>query len=231
MAAIRQITDIVAALIAQLEFTIEITANVDNLNGNHVLSMDNTYYLTKLKTVEIGGFNYTVDSFVFNESITVSPIGHSETIMVVEFVLPAPLFFFGTVKSTDEELKETMEVTPDAYPVVYLYEIIKEKMFVDATFDLERESPIQLFFLDIANYEDNINKDFVEDVLKPLSNLEARFFELLKKEKGIGKLRHDYDRINLARFARTTREGEEKLIFSEELSGLEIDIILPIKKC
>lgn len=227
----RQIVDIVEALISQLGFTIKITNNVDNGGGNHVLSMSNTYYLTKLKEIVIDGFDYEVTDFVFNESITVKPIANTNTITVETFDLPAPLFFHGTVKSTDVEVGKEVEKNKDTFPIVYLFENIKETFISDKSQLLERTSPIQLFFLDMSNYDDNLNKDFLEEVLKPLSNLEEEFFKVLEKEKGIAKLTSDYDRMNLAKFARTDTNGETLLIFSQELSGIELDLTLPILKC
>ncbi len=233
--AVRQIVDIVGALVAQLGFTITITNNVDNGGGNHVLSMDNTYYLTKLKVVIIGGLEYTIGEedtdFIFNKAITVSPVGHTTPITADTFDLPAPLYFHGTVNSTEKEVLLEMEAKPDSYPIVYLFEHIKENFILDKTQQLERESPIQLFFLDISNYADNLNASFLQDVLKPLSNIETKWFELLRKERGIGQLTGTYDRMNLPRFARFNSNGETELVFEEELTALEIDITLPIKKC
>jgi hypothetical protein len=229
--AVRQITDIIGELVAKLDFDIVITSNTDNGGGNHVLECDNTYYLTKKKVILIDSFPYEVTDFDFNISFTVKPLGHTNPVTVSTFNLPAPLYFFGSVISTDIEIKRTMEAADGTYPIVYLFENIKETFFLDRTLQYERDSPIQLFFLDVSNYRDNLNEDFKNEVLKPLSNLEAKFFEVLRSSKGIGKLTNEYQRMNLARFARTNQDGETDLIFSEELTGIEIDITIPIKKC
>ena len=229
--AIIQIVDIVKNLVSQLGCVITLTSNVDNGGGNHVLTMANTYFLTKLKVFESGGNTYKVTDFVFNQSITIEPVGHTAPLTETTITLPAPLFFHGTVKSTDKEVIKAMQDCDNSYPIVYLFENIQETFISDKLNPLERTSTIQLFILDIANYADNLNTDFLEDVLKPLSNVECKLFEVLAKEKGIAKITADYSRTNLARFARTSIDGETDLIFCAELSGIELNLTLPIKKC
>lgn len=230
--AIRQIVDIVGDIISKLNFTVVITGNVDNGGGNHVLSMDNTYYLRKKKRIDIGGSEYVVTDFVFNQSITVKPSGHTTPIVVDSFELPAPLFFHGTVISTEREVILTMEKGPSKYPIVYLYENIKERFSGPKSKYLERESSIQLFFIDMYNKDNQLNDTLLDGTLRPLSNLDAQFLiEIRKSGNGIAKLTDDYDRMNLARFAITNFQGETKRIFNEYLSGVQLDITLPIKKC
>lgn len=230
--AVRQIVDIVGELVAKLEFTVQITGNVDNGGGNHVLSMDNTYYLTKAKGIKIGGNDYVVVSFEFNESITISPVGHTTPVTVDSFVLPAPLYFHGTINSTEREVLATMESVPDSYPIVYLQEHIIED-FEKRSSTLERKSPIRLFFVDIYNpLDSDLNPDLLEDVEKPLSNLDAEFLELLHKEKGIvSSILPGHKRTNLPRFAFVNRSGETEKIFNENATAVSFEITLPIRKC
>ncbi len=230
--ALKQVVDIVGDVVAQLGFTITITSNDDLGGGKHQLFMKNTYYLTKEKGVTIGGNDYIVVDLDFNVSITVEPVGHTNPIVVTTFDLDAPVYFHGTVKSTDTELKLFMEQNVDSYPVAYLFENIREIKPLDKLNPPDRTAAIQLFFLDISDYANNLNEDFVKDVSKPLSNIETKFFEVLRKDKSIGKLTGTYTGGNLSRFARFDSNGNTELVFSEELTALEIAITLPIKeKC
>ena len=229
--AVRQIVDIFEAIVERLDYTIAIDSVIDNGDGTYTINCENTYYCTKLNTITIDGFDYRIDNFIFNESITVSPVNHSNNpLLSTEIYLSAPTFFFGTVNSTDREITRAISLGLNDYPIVYFNEILREKFVSDPLSNVERIAPIRIFFLDIANYSDNLNKDFLDDVLKPLSNIEAKFYDELKKDANIGRINTDWDRINIPRFARTGENGETELIFSEELSGLELSIQIPIKK-
>jgi len=230
--AIKQIVDIVGALIAKLGFTITITSNVDNGSGKHELFMDNTYYLTVDKLIEIDSNKYRVTEVIFNTSIKVKPDGHQLPIIVTTFELPAPLFFHGTIKSTEREISATTESQPSTYPIVYLLEEIEEEFENRKSVLLERNSTITLFFLTRYDPEKkSLNPNLLQDILKPLSNLDGEFIEVLEKERGIAQLEGTRRRTNIARFAFTNRAGEEEYIFSDYLSGVRLIITLPIKKC
>ena len=228
--AIRQIVDIVKSIVEQLGFAITITSNTDLGGGKHKLFMSNTYYLTKKKGIKIDGNEYIVLDFKFNEFITINPVGHTNPVTVDTFDLDAPIFFHGTVSETDREVVLFMLENPDSYPIAYLFENIRETISLDRLNPVDRTAPIQLFLLDIANYADNLSEDYLEDVLKPLSNIETKFLEVIRKDKTIGKLTGTYNRGNLSKFARFDNNGATKLVFSEELTALEIGITLPIRK-
>ena len=229
--AIRQIVDIVGALIAKLNFTITITSITGTL-GVHELFMANTYYMTVTKIIEIDGNKYRVTAVDFNKSINVEPIGHSIPITATTFELSAPLFFHGTIKSTDVEIKATTESQPSTYPIVYLLEEIEEEFENRKSMLLERNSTITLFFLTRYDPEKkSLNPNLLQDILKPLSNLDGEFIEVLEKERGIAQLEGTRRRTNIARFAFTSRSGEEENIFSDYLSGVRLIITLPIIKC
>lgn len=228
--AVRQIVDIFEAIVERLDYTLLIESVVDN-GGSYTITTSNTYYCTKLNTVTIDGSDYRIIDFVFNESITVETVGHTDNpLLSTEIYLPAPTFFFGTVNSTDREITRAISLGQNDYPIVYFNEILREKFISDPLSSIERTAPIRIFFLDIANYSDNLNKDFMEDVLKPLSNIEEKFYSEMGKDKNIGRISTDWDRVNIPRFARTGENGELELIFSAELSGLELAIQIPIKK-
>lgn len=230
--AIRQIVDIVGALIAKLNFTITITSNIDNGGGKHQLFMENTYYMTVTKIIEIDGSEYRVTAVDFNKSINVESIGPAVTVTVTTFELPAPLFFHGTIISTDREIVATAEAQPSTYPIVYLLEEIDEEFENRKSMLLERNSTITLFFLVRYDPENkSLNPNLLQDRLKPISNLDGQFIEVLEKELGIGQLEGTRRRTNIARFAFTNRAGEEENIFSDYLSGVRLIITLPIKKC
>lgn len=230
--AIKQIVDIVGDLVAKLGFTIIITSNTDNGQGKHQLFMDNTYYLTVTKIIEIDGSDYRVTAVDFNKSINVESIGTPVTITVTTFDLPAPLFFHGTIVSTEREVLATSESKPSSYPIVYLLEEISEEFENRKSMLLERKSSITLFFLTMYDPETtSLNPDLLQDILKPISNLDEQFMDVLRKEPGIEQLEGTRRRTNIPRFAITSRKGEEEKIFNENLSGVRLEITLPIKKC
>ena len=232
MIAIRQIVDIIETIINKLDYTFIISSVLNNGDGTYTLFSTNTYYCSKYHTVTIGGNEYTTESIIFNESITVKPFGHNnDPLLEKSFYLPSPAFFHGTVVSANEEITKTIQIGKETYPIVYLNNSPKERFVADELSVLERYSPIKLYFLGLTSYGDNLNPDFLTEILKPLSNVEAKFFEELKKSNNIGLLTDDWGRLNIPRFARENENGETELIFSAQLSGLELDITIPVNKC
>ena len=228
--ALKHIADIVKGLVDKLDHDFIITTNTDMGGGVHKLFTTNTYYLTELKVIEIAGLNYRVTELKFNEYVVVEPVGHTTSIIVDSFNLPAPDFFHGTVKTVDNEVQLFMEQNPNKYPIVYLFRYITERIPLDPVSPGNRESPVRLFILDQSNYDDYLNEDFKEKVEKPLMNVEAKLFEVIKKDTGIGRLSGFYDRTDLTRFARFTNDGNIELVFSENLTALDLNIPLRIKE-
>ena len=228
--AIVQIVDIIENIVSKLTYTVIISSNTDNGAGKHVLFTSNTYYCTKTNKVTIGGVVYKITNVDFNVSITVEPVNHTTSIVATSFDLKAPTFFHGTVYSTDKEILLDTERNRDVYPIVYLYESLKETVIHDKTDPSERIVPIRLFLLDLSKWNNNLNAYFLTDVLKPLSNVESKLFEQIAKSKVLEELSDNGSRENIARFGVTDQYGVTKVIFSEELSGIELNMNIPITR-
>ena len=228
--AIAQVVDIVENIVSNLNYTVVITSNVSLGGGLYQVFTKNTYYCVKLKKIIIDGNLYQVSSVDFNVSVTFEAIGHSNPITVLSFDLTAPKFFHGTVYSTDKEIQLDSELNPDIFPIIYLFETINEQVNFDKTEPSEREVPIKLFILDSSNWEDNLNKEFLDDSLRPLSNVEEKWFEEVAKSRLLETLSGTGLRKNISRFAILDANGETKTIFSEKLSGIELNLTLPITR-
>lgn len=232
--AYKQIVDIVGEAVGLLGHTFVIKSSIINVDGTQTLTTDNTYYLNPGKKFAIGSDQYVVQSFVWNESVTVQKQGTAPDITATSFDLPAPIYKAGTVRSTDPEVSEEYKQAVETNrPLIYLFEPIEETVVRGNTRVGEREVPIILFLIDFSNYADNINEDFNRNAIKPLSNIECKWFELSERSQlgDIKPFTSNVRRMNHNRFARTDQNGELKLIFSQEFSAIQLQIILNIKKC
>lgn len=232
--AYKQLVDIVEDAVALLGHTFVIQSSIINLDGTQTLTTTNTYYLNPGKKFAIGSDQYIVKSFVWNESVTVQKQGTAPDIIVTSFELPAPIFKAGTVRSTDPEVSQEYLKTVDTNrPLVYLFEPIEETVVRGNTRVGEREVPIILFIIDFSNYDDNLNEDFNQDAIKPLSNIECKWFDLSERSQlgDIKPFTSNVRRMNHNRFARTDQNGELKLIFSQQFSAIQLQMTLNIKKC
>ena len=214
--------------------TFVIKSIVSNPDGTQTLTTDNTYYLTERKRFSIGTDQYKVKSFVFNESITVEKVGDAPNITIQSFDLPAPYYKFGTVTSTNIEVTQLYKSVSEVdRPLVFLLNPIVETEFYGGDREGQRDAPLVLFFIDFSNYEDNLNVDFSELAIKPLSNVDCKLIELIQDGKAgcIGTLVNNSRRINHLRFAREDKNGEIMGIFSQSFSAIQRQLTLQIKNC
>ena len=219
-------------LIKDIKKVIITSSITPELDGSFTILSCNTYYLTPKSIVSINGVDYSVFSVVQNESIVVNKILESDPDPSgTEVLLGAPFFIHGTIITAKKELNKITE-WEDKYPMIYLYEVYKERIVVDKTKSTGRESRVRLFFMDQTDPVNYTNNEQYVNVVRPVGSLVDSFFSVIENSKGkIGKLTDDPDLtpwVNFGKFE--TDKGVTKELFSDHISGYELSITLPIKR-
>lgn len=190
----------------------------------------NTHYLNTNKVVSIGGYNYRVDSFSLNEWVLFEPVSHSEAIVEGNYTLPNPTFVWGKYKAVNAELAKKTDI--NIMPLIWMFELQPRTVPQDRATVLESEGSIRLFFMSTANYQDFLTSDHYTEVIYPMDSLVKSFFTQLRKHKRAGVNTFLANKVNHSKFTTggTAISGtQENNVFNKYLSGIEIEINLPVK--
>lgn len=191
------------------------------------LSMAKTYHARKNMMLNVDGNDYLILEVVNNMSIKVS----GEVVDPINYTVPNPFYFHGTPLMTNaHHISGAKE--DDKLPMVYLYEILREK---DKPVDSRtvRESDLRLFFLDSADFE-NWNTDAHYSYrLLGLNNLVDAFIDAARAYKCCFYLDEtEFTRINHVKWGTwKDNSGHEQRIFDDDLTGVELNFTLPLRNC
>ena len=212
------IITVVKSIVSAMTPVIEITDN-QSTGSNWILTACRTYWVVPCSVIEIGGESFTVESIIFNESITVSgaaqPIGSS-------FQLAAPDFVHGSSRKVDGERKKEDDVTN-----MFVY-LPKPSVSEDNRYDSDisyNASVRPLFLIAYDKYADNTN-DQQSNYIDPM-NAAADLFETIVNEN-IDKFDETefFNREEWMNFGNPSVWGNDDLIFDAPLSGVELNFEL-----
>lgn len=204
-------------IVSQMCPIVEIDAIVVD-GDNWRIDTCNTYWLRKRKVITITGVEYTIVSFVINESITVSgpsiPTG-------TWFQITAPEFCHGSRRKVNEERDEQIDVTSE---FVYLpIPLVRE----NRQYDSEVVYTAQVKPICIADYDEEYDtiEDQQRDVIEPMNAMVDVLLQVIddnedkfsQDEEDIA----DVERYEWMNFGDPTIWGKDKLIFEGRLSGVE----------
>lgn len=228
--------DIVETLVNSMSFRIENdTDYIDNGDGTYTLNVCRTYWVKvgDSFTVDLLGteYTYTVTNLIKDTSITVSSSDGNYPVIVNAFDVESPKYYHGTVINTNLELNGE-QFAENCTPMIYFLEQYTETYFTNDSI-LDRETNIRLFFLESANFQDwNTDEHYENAIYYTRQMLDYFIYEVLFKTKGIhSDLIEDYATTNRVNFGvYTTDRGSTNKIFDKELTGIELQINLPITK-
>ena len=223
-------SDLLSEVITGLKIPLKING-VELVSGNYKCYTLNTQYLRPLETVTLNGVDYKVVSFEINRTITLS--GDS-AVEVGEYLISNPSFKFGKLKQTVSEILTQNQVASNklTMPLIWMFEVSPRQTPSEFNSMLESTGNVKLFFMNSANYEDWTTEDHKVNAIKPVSNLVDLFLKQLKKHKRVGKT-YIVNRVEHAKFTNDNGEtaGEGKNILAMRLSGIEVELSLPINIC
>ena len=219
---------IVRELVSKMKFPFKIKSVTDHGDGTYTLITGSTHYIQKGSNTVfvIGGNDYEILEVVINTSVKVKG---SVLPVASTFNLPAPKFFHGTIKQTNTELSEELDMA-NKCPMVYLLRPLSQT--VDAL-DLndplvEREAELTLFFLTEADFGWAYTDDFDHNALDPMWSMANTFIDTVRNDDGIDKI-GTYRIDEKIKFANYNINGSDKILFKDNLSGQELNITLPIR--
>ncbi len=220
--------DIIKDLVALLTFTEEILACVVDVPNNEVtLTVCSTHGVVSKGCILIGGNDVKVIRVIGSTQLVISGAAcPPET----EIVIPAPNYYYGTLIATDEELSDVKKSKLKT-PMVYFYQVSRERRNRNPAINLGRRADIVLFFLEDDARKGLLTEDRYKEYIGPMDNLVEDFVDLLENDPIIGDIEsEDYTLINHSKAGFHDRVGHLKNLFSTELSGIEFRISLPINK-
>lgn len=211
---------------------IEFTAKVitDNANGTYTLTTDDTMYLQEKFSITIGAVVYEIKAVVKNVSITIEG---SVLPTIKVFNIYAPVYYHGTVIKVKSEIAgETNAQNVFAHtPFIYLREIIEDEnnsKYSDSP--IAKTTDLQILFLTQCDYADWKIVDHYSKSIAQMRSLVDNFILRVYENKKIGEF-DNYKTKNHVNFGvYVTDKGNNASIFTDNLSGIELNIRLPFKK-
>ena len=209
--------------------SLDLSGSVVNFSDdgtNTTIEVEKTYHARKKMTVDIDGNGYEVVSVANNQSIEVVGVVANPSI----YTVPNPFYFHGTPILTNTHINGSK--SKDKYPMVYLYEILRERdLAVNSR--IKRESDLRLFFLDTANFGEWSTEDHYSERLLGLNNLVDEFIEAGRSTTCCFYLYDTtFTRINHVNWGTwVDNKGHEKTLFDDETTGVELSFTLPLKDC
>lgn len=228
----KETVDIVEDLVSFLASKVIVDSIVNNNDGTYTFSTNNTSFLSPKMKVDIGGNIYYVintdaNPFVFNSKFTLK--GNVDPTGTTEVFLPSLNYLHGTAIATKGYL-DRENTSEKKYPLVYLLEVLRDKFNEDENLHLDRTSRLRLFFLSETDENNWDTDEHYEFSIKPMRNVVYNFIESLKLNRKIGKF-DGWEAINHAKFGvYISDKGHTRRMFSDNLSGVELIIDLPILK-
>jgi len=230
----RTLPDILNELIEDASFIIEYKFATDNGDGTYTLAgVCDIHHIQPGFFVTIGGLKYRVKDYIKVSGILTIVLEagiHPLPAAPGSFELYKPFFFHGTPMMEEVELKKVSSLSKKT-PMIYLPEPFRTKM--DHTFNssIDRRCDFTLCFLTQADIPKWLTKDFYHDAINPMNNLVQDFFSLLENSPLFYTTLQKGESTFYAKFGINIKElGTKKLYFSENLSGVGVDLRLEIYK-
>ncbi len=228
-----KLREIINTIVDLFRKTGSVSAVVDNGNGTATFATDSTDGLTvgdcENPFVSVGGVSYEVVSFTNNTDITVNftalPSGSTWT-------SDAPYVYYGNPIQMSNEIDK--EQNPNAkYPAIIVFENGNSVQELEPISTIESTESLEMFFVDIANYEDWLIDDFYSNVVNAMEDLSYQFVDACREYKYIEELTATATRERISKWGvRLIRSGKGSAdtIFNDNLSGVSLRIDLPISR-
>jgi hypothetical protein len=143
----------------------------------------------------------------------------------------APYYLHGRFIAIDSQLNQIQNGYAK-YPLIYLAENFTSTIDRDPINNVGETAQCSFFFMKPAKYEDWLTVDHYENVIKAMKVLANQFIDLLKANQFI-----QYDEFTTDDFIRHPKwgltiegKGSPKNLFSDNLSGIEVRMNVPILK-
>ena len=196
--------------------------------NNFKLTCSDTSYLRTGSVFVHNEITYTVTSFKVNEELIIK----GSTIITEDLItLRNPFFITDTPQGANNELS-IESANLELHPFVWLLENFPTN-YQDPSNQYVGQSRVRLFFLDVSENNYWLNEDHRKECVEPMRNLINQFLVDLQY-KVSGEINLSASNLSLTDRVRfgvyTGDKGNTKSIFNDQLSGVEVDINIPVKK-
>lgn len=220
--ATTNIPALIGSLIDKIRDTASIT-NITHSGSTYTVFTPLTKRLIVGSWVKISGNDYQILTLTINTSFTVSS---SINIVGTTWTALAPYYFYGNAILISNTIS-LIEKYKETFPVIILYLPITTIDNRDDTLKLETTANLRIDFMDKASYNDWVAEDYINNVVTPLQVYVDDFFEKLEHAYNIGEFTNNSRKI-YDKWILQLENG--KNVFNAQLSGIGIEIDLPILK-
>lgn len=233
----RRIRQILETLFSSIDYTVTFTAVNASGTGWRLTTCD-TANVKKGNTITIGVEGYTVVDVSLNNYVdvigAVEPVGSS-------FEAPMLKFYSGTLKDIEVERLDFGTAQASDYPLVWVREPFEKDYQDDENYIEQIVRNLRFYMLDFlpnvgdAKANDNtmlVTGDHYSEVIEPLENLYYnRIIPYIEGQQNIfGELDDRGTVRGLVSVGVETENGNERALFSDQLSGVEVRIDLPLTR-
>jgi len=220
MRGVDNIIPLMQLIVDQMTPVITITANVAD-GDNWKLSMCETHWIKQGRKLTIGGVVYKVVSVSSDDYIIVS--GASQP-AVTWFQLPAPEFWHGSHRKVNAERVVKQDLRND---IVYL-PIPDITDFNDEDSEVIYEANIRPLFL--TGYDERYDNiaDQQTKYIEPCNKMADYFITIVETLDTYFEYPKDIYRREWPNFGNQNVWGNDKLIFDQKLSGVELRLTLEV---
>lgn len=184
---------------------------------------------SKIKSVDTATSTIVieVDFFTLANPAPFDPAVDEEiTLKSIGIELPRPMFRHGTPYAVNNEIDRDI-----SYPLVYLLEILKERLPSSRDSAYETTPTIRLFFLDESDFRNLDTDALYSNVVVHQRNWMDYFLKKLRDERRLFDLPSAIEVYTFAKFGQyANNKGMINSIFNKELSGVELRMDLPIRR-
>ena len=229
MASMSQnIVDLIGIFVDAMRTTETIISEVDNGDGSITITT-NVAALDESDYIILGGNNYSI--YDLNTIAGTFKINATFPTGETEWKTAAPYYYHGTPQTVNKEVDTQNETLDKArYPAVILWEVIRQDFDKDPISVVGNTARLTMSFLDTTNKIDWTIEEHYDNVIDKMEDQADRFISICKNHPYISRF-DDYSYIKHFNWGTVVRDkGHVRYILDENLSGLNLEIALPIKK-
>lgn len=202
-----------------------------------------------IDSIDVNGDVYTINttdtkSLIVGDFVTISDVKYQIIALVADtsfnvesstavvgdsWTACAPYYFSGVPMAVSNELKRIHQ--QQKYPFIYLWETIEVEVSHATDTLVARDAKVRLFFMDQADSENWLTEDHFSEVIVPTVQVVRDFVNAVEDNEFIAEENiTTHTEKNHADWGliRKPERGPEENVFDEKLSGIELNINLPM---
>jgi hypothetical protein len=225
----KDIFDIVKdEIIDKIDLTVKVIS-VSNVGSVFTIELCNNKWIRPNQYLNDGSHNWLITAINSNGIITATkPNGATNIVKRQSLTIKAPTFMSGTKIAVNSEWLNLTNDLRNKLPLIWLLESVEEQEF-GVKSSIERKSKTRVLFLDDNNPKQYLIKDYRKNVVSPMLGLKDSFVDAINKNLIFDYI-ESWGSKPFTRFGTENENGYLNNILDADLSGVQLDITLPIYK-